>query len=129
MQFFSTNNPDLRVGLEEAVFKGLPDDNGLFMPTHISQVPANFINDLKSYTFPELAFVVAKTFLDGAIPDADLKTIIELAINFPAPLVQLDAHSYLLELTHGPSLAFKDFGARFMAEMMAYLNQDRQREI
>ncbi|MEO6038767.1 MAG: threonine synthase, partial [Saprospiraceae bacterium] len=129
MQFYSTNNPSLRVGLEEAIFKGLPDDNGLFMPLHIPHLPADFIRNLKNYSLPEIAFQVAKTFLQGAIPDEDLSGIIERAINFPAPLVQLDAHSYLLELTHGPSLAFKDFGARFMAEMMSYLNPDKQREI
>ena len=129
MQFYSTNNPSLRVGLEEAVFKGLPDDNGLFMPLHIPQLPADFITGLKDHSFLEIAFTVAQTFLRGAIPDNDLATIIERAINFPAPLVRLDDEKYILELTHGPSLAFKDFGARFMAGMMSYLNPNKHQEI
>jgi len=129
MQFYSTNNSALRVGLKEAIFKGLPDDNGLFMPMHIPALPKEFVRDLKEYAFPEIAYTVAHTFLQGAIPDEDLKGIIDRAINFPAPLVCLDAQTFILELTHGPSLAFKDFGARFMAEMMAYLNPEKEKEI
>ena len=129
MEFYSTNDPTLRVGLEEVIFKGLPDDNGLFMPLHIPQLPKDFIQDLPEFSFPDLAFQVAKTFLQGALPDDALRSIIDRAINFRAPLVRMEEQTYILELTHGPSLAFKDFGARFMAEMMSYLNRDKQREI
>ena len=129
MQFYSTNNPDLRANLEEVIFKGLPDDNGLFMPLHIPQLSADFFQNLTSFSFQDIAFQVAQTFLQGAVPDEALRSIIDRAINFPAPLVRLEEQTYILELTHGPSLAFKDFGARFMAEMMAYLNQEKQRDI
>lgn len=129
MEFYSTNDTMLRVGLAEALFKGLPDDNGLFMPLHVPQLPTGFIQNLKEFSFTEIAFTVAKTFLQGSIPDKELQGIVNRAINFPAPLVALDDRTYILELTHGPSLAFKDFGARFMAEMMSYLNPDKQREI
>ncbi len=129
MQFYSTNNPDLRANLEEVIFKGLPDDNGLFMPLHIPQLPDGFIQNLSAFSFQDVAFQVAQTFLQGAIPDEALRSIIDRAINFPAPLVQLEEQTYILELTHGPSLAFKDFGARFMAEMMSYLNREKQRDI
>ncbi len=129
MQFYSTNNPDLRADLQEVIFKGLPDDNGLFMPLHIPQLAEDFIRNLSNFSFPEIAFQVAQTFLQGAVPDEALRSIIDRAINFPAPLISLDKQTYVLELTHGPSLAFKDFGARFMAEMMSYLNRDKQREI
>ncbi len=129
MQFYSTNNPSLSVGLEEAIFKGLPDDNGLFMPLHLPVLPTSFTEHLSDFSFPDIAFTVAKTFLQGAIDDHALRGIINRAINFPAPLHALDEHSYVLELTHGPSLAFKDFGARFMAEMMAYLHPHQEKEI
>ena len=129
MQFYSTNNPTLQVSLEEAVFKGLPADNGLFMPLEIPLLPASFFRDLQNLSFPEVAFAVASTFLQGTIPPENLRTIVDRAINFPAPLVRLDEQTHILELTHGPSLAFKDFGARFMAELMSYLNPDKQREI
>ncbi len=129
MHFYSTNDPNLRASLEEVIFKGLPDDNGLFMPLHIPQLPNDFIGDLSAFSFPDLSFRIAQTFLQGAVPDEALRSIIDRAINFPAPLVQLDEQTYILELTHGPSLAFKDFGARFMAEIMSYLNRDKQHEI
>jgi threonine synthase len=129
MQFYSTNSPDLRVDLKEAIFKGLPDDNGLFMPESIPVLPEKFFRDLPSLSFQDLSFEVAKTFLQGAIPDSDLQAIIQASITFPAPLVRLDEKAYILELFHGPSLAFKDFGARFMAQTMSWLNRDEDREL
>jgi threonine synthase len=129
MQLYSTNNPELRVDFKEALFKGLPDDNGLFMPCNIPALPETFIQNLPNYTFPEIAFTVANTILKGAIPEKDLQDIITRAINFPAPVVKLTEHQYILELFHGPSLAFKDFGARFMAETMSYFNRTESKEL
>jgi threonine synthase len=129
MQLYSTNNSELRVDFKEALFKGLPDDNGLFMPCIIPKLPESFIQHLPNYTLPEIAFTVANTLLQGAIPETDLRHIITRAINFPAPVVKLTAHQYILELFHGPSLAFKDFGARFMAETMSYFNRAETKEL
>ncbi len=129
MQFYSTKNKALRVDFREAVFKGLPDDNGLFMPVEIPKLPTEFIKNLKNYTFPELSFEVASNFLGDSIPKNDMKNIIERAINFPAPVVRLDESTFVLELFHGPSLAFKDFGARFMAEVMSYYLKNDQKEL
>lgn len=129
MQLYSTNTPGLRVDLKEAIFKGLPDDKGLFMPVEIPRLPGSFIQNLTDHSFPDLSFTVARTLLQGAIPDKDLQSIIERSINFPAPLIELDTKTYILELFHGPSLAFKDFGARFMAEVMSYFNQGENREL
>ncbi|MEI6409884.1 MAG: threonine synthase [Bacteroidota bacterium] len=129
MQLYSTNNPDLRVSLKEAIFKGLPDDNGLFMPVTIPQLPKEFFEHLPDLSFQEIAYTVARTLIQGEIPDEDLRGIIERSMNFPAPVVKLDDRTFVLELFHGPSLAFKDFGARFMAETMSYFNRAESKEL
>ncbi|MDX2280592.1 MAG: threonine synthase [Saprospiraceae bacterium] len=129
MQLYSTNNSELRVDFKEALFKGLPDDNGLFMPCLIPKLPESFLQNLPNYTFPETAFTVAHTILQGAIPEDDLQGIITRAINFSAPVIKLTTHQYILELFHGPSQAFKDFGARFMAETMSYFNRSETKEL
>ncbi|MCC6411651.1 MAG: threonine synthase [Saprospiraceae bacterium] len=123
MQLYSTNNPNLRVNFEQALFEGLPTDNGLFMPLLIPALPNSFFRDLPNLSFPETAFRVAQNLLQGAIPNDDLHRIINEAINFPAPLVTLSDREHVLELFHGPSLAFKDFGARFMAGCMAHFRK------
>lgn len=129
MQLYSTRNKQLSVSLKEAVLKGLPEDNGLYMPKHIPTLPADFISRLSDFTFQEIALTVARTLFQGYIPEGDLKEIIENSITFPAPIVSLDEQKYVLELFHGPSLAFKDFGARFMAQLMGYFNQGENEEL
>ncbi len=129
MQLYSTNNPALRVSLKEAIFKGLPDDNGLFMPEHIQELSPAFFAALPQMSFPDLSFAVASNLIGHSIPPEDLRTIIEKAINFPAPVIPIDENTGALELFHGPSLAFKDFGGRFMAETMSYLNRGEDREL
>jgi threonine synthase len=129
MQFYSTNNPTLRASLQEAIFKGLPNDNGLFMPVEIPRLPEQFLKNLSNYSFSEIAFEVARNLLHEDIPETDLRRIVETAIDFPAPAVQLDERTYILELFHGPSLAFKDFGARFMAQTMSYFNRKEDKEL
>lgn len=129
MKLYSTNNTSAFVDLKKAVLKGLPDDNGLFMPNEIPQLSEDFINNLDKYSFSEIAFEVSKTLLQGAIPENDLQTIIDNSITFPAPVVTLDSKKNVLELFHGPSLAFKDFGARFMAQLMSYFNKGEKEEL
>lgn len=129
MHLYSTNNPSQQVSFKEAVFKGLPDDNGLFMPTAIPTLPGSFIQNLSDYSFQDIALTVARLLLQDDIPDKDLATIIEHAVNFPAPVKHLDDTTKVLELYHGPSLAFKDFGARFMAQTMSYFNRKEEKEL
>ncbi len=129
MKLYSTKNGKAFVDLKEAVFKGLPDDNGLYMPEHIAQLPKSFFQNIKDYSLQEIAYEVCKNLFQGYIPETDLKEIINKAIDFPAPLVKLDNETHILELFHGPSLAFKDFGARFMAQLMSYLNRGDDREL
>ncbi|PHN03685.1 threonine synthase [Flavilitoribacter nigricans] len=129
MQLYSTKNKSKTVSLPEAVFKGLPEDNGLYMPTSIPRLPQTFIDNLEEYSFQEIGFTVCKHLIGDSIPEKDLEKIIENAISFPAPVVKLDDQKYILELFHGPSLAFKDFGARFMAQLMSYFNQESDKEL
>jgi threonine synthase len=129
MRLYSTKNTQKFVSLSEAVFKGLPEDNGLYMPEFIPRLSDDFFKNLKNYSFQALAFEVARQLLRGGIPENDLQAIIEKSINFPAPIVSLDENTHILELFHGPSLAFKDFGARFMAQLMSYFNRQNEREL
>jgi len=123
MKLYSTNDLTHIVDLKTAVLKGLPDDNGLYMPSLIPSLSPDFISNIKNYTLAEIGYEVCKTLFDGYIVEQDLLGIIQRSITFPAPLVQLDKHTSVLELFHGPSMAFKDFGARFMAQLMGYFNK------
>src|SRR3569833_604349 len=127
MNFYSTNNPSHQVSFKEAVFNSMPQDKGLYMPVSIPRLDSEFLDTLDNYTLPEIAIRVAKTLLEGDIPDNDLRTIVNDAINFYAPIVELEENVYVLELFHGPSLAFKDFGARFMSRVMSYFLEDGEK--
>jgi threonine synthase len=129
MILYSTNNRDLRIPFKDGVFNSLPVDKGLYMPVNIPVLDPKFIADLHQYNLPEIAFRVSKSILNGAIPDADLKVIIDDAINFDAPLVEISEGINVLELFHGPSLAFKDFGARFMSRVMSYFLQEGEKQL
>ncbi|RYD76078.1 MAG: threonine synthase [Sphingobacteriales bacterium] len=124
MKLYSTNNKDLRVSFKEAVFNSMPQDKGLYMPVEIPQLDADFIQNIEQYSLPEISYKVASTLLKDEIPAYDLKALIDDAINFEAPAAKLDDKTFVLELFHGPSLAFKDFGARFMSRVMAYFLKD-----
>jgi threonine synthase len=129
LHFYSTNNPSTRVSFKEAVFNSMPQDKGLYMPVTIPRLDDKFINNLDGYSLPEIAFHVAKNLLGDDIPDNDLKAIIDDAINFLAPVVKLEDNVFVLELFHGPSLAFKDFGARFMSRVMAYFLEKGEKQL
>lgn len=129
MKLYSTKNKNHLVGLREAVMKGLPDDNGLYMPVEIPELDSRFLKSLRDYSFQEIAFQVSLNLLRGVMPAADIRPLIVEALTFPAPLVQLDDKQFILELFHGPSLAFKDFGARFMAQLMSYFNRNAAKEL
>lgn len=129
MKFYSTNNLSTRVTFKEAVFNSMPQDKGLYMPVNIPRLDDKFFDNLDSYTLPEIAFHVAKNLLGDDIPDNDLRTIVNEAINFYAPIVELEENVYVLELFHGPSLAFKDFGARFMSRVMSYFLAEGEKQL
>lgn len=128
MKLYSTNNKNHVVSIKEAVLESLPADKGLYMPMSIPQLSAKFLDNLENYTFREIANEVASLFLREDMDPEILKSIVDDAINFPAPVVTIDNNISILELFHGPTLAFKDFGARFMARLMNYFwseNQDK----
>ena len=124
MRLFSTNSPEVYVGFGEAVLRSLPSDNGLYMPEQIPTLDDGFWVDWKALDFQEMAYRVVSSMLQGVIPEPELRSIVTDAVNFSAPVVRLDDSHHVLELFHGPTLAFKDFGARFMARVMAWLNRD-----
>jgi threonine synthase len=108
--------------------KGLAADGGLFMPEEIPGLPVSFFQNLKALSFQEIAYAVGSHLLKKELPPAKLQEIIESAFNFDAPLHPLSEQIHVLELFHGPTLAFKDFAARFMARLMAYfIAQSRQK--
>lgn len=122
MKFYSTNNKALRVSFKDAVFNSLPADKGLYMPQEIPQLDPYFIKNIQQYSLQEIAFTIAQAFIEDDIPADVLRNIIADAINFAAPVKFLSADTAVLELFHGPSYAFKDFGARFMSRVMAYFS-------
>jgi threonine synthase len=129
MLYYSTKTASITASLEEAIFRSLPPDNGLYMPEHIPRVSDDFLQNIASLSFNEIAFEVSKTMLGDEISEADLRLIIEQAFSFDAPLVEIEPNVQVLELFHGPSMAFKDFGARFMASLMSYFLTKSQQEI
>ena len=129
MKLYSTNNTASRVSFKEAVFNSMPQDKGLYMPVTIPRLDDKFINHLDEYSLPEIAFHVAQNLLGDDIPADDLQAIIHDAINFYAPIVKLEDSVYVLELFHGPSLAFKDFGARFMSRVMSYFLEEGEKQL
>ena len=124
MKLYSTNNKENIVDLKTAVLNGLAEDEGLFMPTKIPKMKKEFFENIEKLSFQEIAFEAAKQLLSEDISAKKLKQIIDEAINFDAPLVKLEEHIYCLELFHGPTLAFKDFGARFMSRLISYFNKE-----
>src|SRR6187549_3702248 len=129
MKFYSTNNPSIRVDLEQAVTQGLAPDNGLYMPESIPVLPNEFFDTLEQKSFQEIAFAVAKNIIGGDIPESELKRIVEHTIQFDAPMVKVEDGVFALELFHGPTLAFKDFGARFMSQLLGYFAKRQKQEI
>lgn len=129
MNFYSTNNKSLRVSLQQAVTQGLAPDNGLYMPEHIPTLPSEFFNAIHQKSFQEIAFTVAQNILGQDLPAAELKKIIEHTIQFDAPVIRVEKDVYALELFHGPTMAFKDFGARFMSQLLGYFSKQQDKEI
>ena len=129
MKYYSTNNRDHQVDLKEAVFKGLALDKGLYLPQYFPVLDVGFFTRLKSLSFKELSFEVATALFGGDIPRDELKKINDDALDFETPLVHVHDSVYSLELFHGPTLSFKDVGARYMARMLSYFTRGFNCEI
>ncbi len=128
MNYYNINDPSQKVSLKDAVLKGISGESGLFMPEHIPVLPATFFAKLPDLNLSEIGFEVSKAMLGDDIPADVLKGIVSEALSFPVPLKPLDDNLFVLELFHGPTLAFKDVGARFMAGLFEYFLQDVERD-
>jgi threonine synthase len=126
MKYYSTNKNTPEVSLKEAVVKGLAPDNGLYMPERIEKFEPSFFENIQNLTFQEIAFEVATKFFGEDIPEEKLKEIVFDTLNFDCPVVQVTDSIYSLELFHGPTLAFKDVGARFMARLLNYFLDEKE---
>lgn len=129
MKYYSTNKNTPKVSLKEAVVKGLAADNGLFMPEHINKFAPSFFENIENLSFREIAFEVALKFFEDDIETSTLKSIVYDTLQFDCPLVKVTDNIYSLELFHGPTLAFKDVGARFMARLLSHFMTNREKQI
>ena len=120
MKYYSTNKEAPIATLEEAVVKGLAPDKGLYMPEKIHKLPKTFFDNIEDKSFQEISFEVAKAFFGDDVETNALKDIVYDTLSFDVPTVKVEKDIYALELFHGPTLAFKDVGARFMARLLQY---------
>ncbi len=126
MLYYSTNGVASKSTLQDAVVKGLASDKGLFMPETIPSIPKAFFNHIGEMSLQDIAYVVANTLFGQDIDSDKLKEIVNDTLNFDIPLVHVAENRYSLELFHGPTLAFKDVGARFMARLLCYFNNKQK---
>ena len=120
MKYYSTNGQAPIADLHKAVVKGLAEDRGLYMPKKIKQLPKAFFDDIDKMTFQEIAYTVANAFFGEDVDPDALHDIVYDTLAFDCPVVEVKENIYTLELFHGPTLAFKDVGARFMARLLQY---------
>ena len=120
MKYYSTNHKAPLASLHEAVVRGLAPDRGLYMPERINKLPQSFFDQIDKLSFQEIAYQVAQAFFGEDVAADDLKQIVDDTLAFDCPLVEVEPNIYSLELFHGPTLAFKDVGARFMARLLQY---------
>ncbi|MCL2211842.1 MAG: threonine synthase [Treponema sp.] len=128
MHYYSTRNKNDIVNFAAAALTGLAPDGGLFVPENIPLYPAGVKSSLGSMNFNDIAFETIKPYVQGEIPDGSLSDIVESAFTFTAPLIAVKDR-YICELFHGPTAAFKDFGARFMARAFSYLRRGEDRPL
>ena len=129
MKFYSTNKKSPIVDFREATIKGQAPDRGLYFPEQIPALSKSFIDQLSVMSKEEIAFSVIKPYVEESIPEEDLYRIVSETVNFDFPLVKVSENAYSLELFHGPTLAFKDVGARFMSRCLGYFSKDRKEKV
>jgi len=129
MNYYSLNNPSTKVSFKEATIRGQAPDKGLYFPEYIPAIPDQLIRNIDNVSPEELAEKVISPYVGDTIPETDLRRIVAETINFPFPLVQVTDSISSLELFHGPTLAFKDVGARFMSRCLGYFVKDRNQPV
>ncbi len=129
MNYHSLNKKAPIASFKEAVVKGLAPDRGLYFPERITPLPKDFFEQIEDYSNTEIAYETIKQFVLPEIPEDELKKIVEETLSFDFPIVQLNEKISTLELFHGPTMAFKDVGARFMARCLGYFNKNNSQEV
>ncbi|MBV7531504.1 threonine synthase [Chitinophaga sp. sic0106] len=129
MQYYSLQNPALKVSFETAVTQGMAPDKGLYFPEQIPQLDPTFLKNLHQYSDQEIGYEVIKAFVGDEIPEAQLRKIVADTLHFPFPIQKVSRATYALELFHGPTLAFKDVGARFMAGCLGYFRRNSKKPV
>ena len=124
MKYYSLNHNSPKVSFQEAVIQGLAPDKGLYFPESLTPISAEFFNNIEQYSNEEIAFVAMQQFVGHEIPDQNLKEIIAETLSFDFPLIKVEENVFSLELFHGPTMAFKDVGARFMSRCLVYFNRN-----
>jgi len=128
MNYYSLNNKSHQVSFQEAVIQGLAPDRGLYFPQTLTPLPASFFETIETLSNEAIAFEAIKQFVGDEIPEAELKHILKETLCFDFPLVEVEDDIYSLELFHGPTMAFKDVGARFMSRCLAYFNKNKDQK-
>lgn len=129
MKYFSTNKQSPLVDFKEATIKGQAPDRGLYFPETIPQLSKDFIDNIRNKSKEDIAFHVIRPYVGNTIAEDDLYRIVSETVNFNFPLVKVSSTVYALELFHGPTLAFKDVGARFMSRCLGYFSKDRKEKV
>ncbi len=129
MQYFSTNRQSPSVDFKQATINGQAPDKGLYFPERIPVVSKDLIDNIRQYSNDEIAYLVMKPYVGNSIPEEELRRIVRETINFDIPLVKVTDHIFSLELYHGPTLAFKDVGARFMSRCLGYFVKEQQQKV
>tara|TARA_R110002074_G_scaffold106522_1_gene230020 strand:- start:7258 stop:8604 length:1347 start_codon:yes stop_codon:yes gene_type:complete len=129
MNFYSLNHQAPNVSFKDAVIKGIAPDRGLYFPELIKALPKDFFNKIEDYSDHEIAFLAIQQFVGNDIPEDALKEIIADVLDFEFPLVEIEDDVAALELFHGPTLAFKDVGARFMARCLGYFSSENTKDV
>ncbi|MEL7146984.1 MAG: threonine synthase, partial [Bacteroidota bacterium] len=120
MQYYSTKGKAAMASFKEAIFTGLPSDNGLYLPTEVPKLDSGFIEQLSDKSLVEIGFAVSQLYVGDEIATDALEKLITEVLNFEIPVVQVEEDVFSLELYHGPTYAFKDVGARFLARCLSY---------
>ena len=128
MKYYSNNGKAPQANLEKAVVKGLAEDRGLYMPEEIYKLPKEFFDDMKDLSFQDIAYNVASNFFGEDVDEDALQDLVFDTLSFDCPVVKVEDNIYALELFHGPTLAFKDVGARFMARLLQYFIRGERKE-
>ena len=128
MKYYSLNNKQHKTNFQEAVFQGLAPDSGLYFPEKIEPLPSSFFNNIDQLSNTEIAFEAIKQFVGNEIPENNLKEIINQTLSFDFPVINIQNNIYSLELFHGPTMAFKDVGARFMSRCLEFFNKNTSKK-